>query len=597
MTARQHSNSTTHSKAQSTTKAARAFYQLLSKLFNADGNQLTAIMQVKRAVAAQQTASTGGGSGLRLSGVQMQAGLMFALGIPAGVGLFFHAIFTAMTLSFTVIMTALAINFIHFFSADLLNGKDNHILLPKPISSRTLFLARILHALKTLLTMALSCGLPVMLVVGYYDGLYPVLLIALSLVLMTFLLTFFAYLFCYASYKVARPDQVQNAVLFSLVLFMAVLMLSLSGFSNVLNDGANVAAFRELTLTSPWLYGYPPAWFAGVVDAGMQFVSQPFVSESAVPTNNGLTGNLAMLGVALPLLALFASFYLFSRYFDKMLLAFSQQQTQQARQSKQQQKNTSWIQRIGTILQRPFAVFVAKSSQSNAVFHFVTQLMKTDPDFKARTYPTFGMQIAVIITFVFLTPENALKNAPVTGDIGYYAFIYIGTCFMASALVNLQFGSQHQAAWLYRALPVDSAGAMLGGTLKAFIWRFILPLNLVVLTVCTWKWGTPALADALFGSSVSLLMCLLQCYTMRRSLAYPFSQSYSDQTSKSNLSLRTVAMVPFLLILGGIHMLLNTVFGITATVAGTLLLLFLAQRSYRHMAAWSWDSPHMFQAK
>jgi len=589
MTARQHSKSTAHSKAQSTTKAARAFYQLLSKLFNADGNQLTAIMQVKRAVAAQQTASTGGGSGLSLSGVQIQAGLMFALGIPAGVGLFFHAIFTAMTLSFTVIMTALAINFIHFFSADLLNGKDNHILLPKPISSRTLFLARILHALKTLLTMALSCGLPVMLVVGYYDGLYPVLLIALSLVLMTFLLTFFAYLFCYASYKVARPDQVQNAVLFSLVLFMAVLMLSLSGFSNVLNDGANVAAFRELTLTSPWLYGYPPAWFAGVVDAGMQFVS-----ENAVPANSfskGLTGNLAMLGVALPLLALFASFYLFSHYFDKMLLAFSQQQ------SKQQQKNTSWLQRIGTILQRPFAVFASKSSQSNAVFHFVTQLMKTDPDFKARTYPTFGMQIAVIITFVFLTPENALKNAPVTGDIGYYAFIYIGTCFMASALVNLQFGSQHQAAWLYRALPVDSAGAMLGGTLKAFIWRFILPLNLVVLTVCTWKWGTPALADALFGSSVSLLMCLLQCYTMRRSLAYPFSQSYSDQTSKSNLSLRTVAMVPFLLILGGIHMLLNTVFGITATVAGTLLLLFLAQRSYRHMAAWSWDSPHLFQAK
>lgn len=593
MTARQHSKST----ALSTTKAARAFYQLLSKVFNADANQLTAIMQVKRAAAAQQTARSVGGSGLRLSGVQMQAGLMFALGIPAGVGLFFHAIFTAMTLSFTVIMTALAINFIHFFSADLLNGKDNHILLPKPISSRTLFLARILHALKTLLTMALSCGLPVMMVVGYYDGLYPVLLIALSLVLMTFLLTFFAYLFCYASYKVARPDQVQNAVLFSLVLFMAVLMLSLSGFSNVLNDGANVAAFRELTLTSPWLYGYPPAWFAGVVDAGMQFVNQQFVSESATPTNsfsNGLTGSLAMLGVALPLLALFASFYLFSRYFDKMLLAFSQQQSQQ--QSKPQ-KNTSWLQRVGIILRRPFAVFASKSSQSNAVFHFVTQLMKTDPDFKARTYPTFGMQIAVIITFVFLTPGNALKNAPVTGDIGYYAFIYIGTCFMASTLANLQFGSQHQAVWLYHALPINSAGAMLSGALKAFILRFILPLNLIVTALCAWKWGAPGIADALFGSSVSLLMCLLQCYTMRRSLAYPFSQDYSDQTSKSNLSLRTVAMVPFLLILGGIHMLLNTVFGITATVAGTLLLLFLAQRSYRHMAAWSWDSPHMFQAK
>ena len=533
----------------------------LWRLLGVNYGQLRAILTVKllldnrRPIGFNQwkKASETNSSYWTSLGLYVLFGAVFAilLGMAPAVGIVKPA-----TLFFGYVLIVCTMSLISDFSSVVLDSSDNQIMLFRPVDSRTMLTARVVHIISYLFTIALAVGVLGALVIGYrfgsVAGLLSLLLCLLMAVLAVFL-TNVIYLLLMQFVSNERLREVINYVQIGMGVFFYAgyqLLPRLIG-----SDGLGG---QQPFVWKPWHYALPPLWSAGSLDLVIN-------RQIDAP-------HLLLLGLALTVP--FAGLYVMTRVlgpaFSTKLAGLDQEETVRPVNppADARQPRTASLS-----LAERMANWLTSNSLEHAGFTFVWFITGRDRKFKLRTYPGLGFGLAYAVVM------SLNKTSSMGQGSGFYLFIlYFGGIYLISAFLQIAVSDNFKAAWIYESSPVSQPGPLLAGGLKALIVKLMIPYYCLLAAYVLYLKGIAVLPDVLLAFVNSLVMLLITAVMSKRHLPFSMAQDVvrNSTTSRSFLSMFIVSLI------GAAHWGLSyipygTWFALPVMV-GVALILF---RSYR----------------
>jgi ABC-2 type transport system permease protein len=465
-----------------------------------------------------------------------------------------------MTIVHAFIMTMVGMAVVADYSSVLLDTTDNAILQPRPVSGRTLLVARIAHVLVylSLLTLSLSLASFVVGSIILHPLFVPVF--GVTLVCSTGLVVCFANIFYLAAMRVMDGERFRNVLMYSQ---MAMSIIVFGGYQ-LMPRLINMNLLRELTIDDRWwIYVFPPTWMAGPIDLLTGHIGVPQLI---------LTG----LALGVPSLGVWVVVVRLAPRFTRALAMLESNPDRAGTAAAGAVPGPGWLCRsFGSVSRRP---------DERAAFEMIWLLCSRDRAFKMRTYPTIPFLLIFALVFLLTDPvgfRHALATLPHTHK--HLFVLYFACAMVPMSILQLKFSDKYEAAWVYRALPLARPGDVLMAGFKVVLMRFVVPAFAAVAVAVLAIWGRSVFRDIALAFVATVMMALLQSLLFGRRL--PFSEGYgvvegSGRSGKSFL----LFLVP--LALGGSHYLL-TGFpgGVFLAIPLVVLLTFQLGRRY---AGTSW---------
>jgi len=486
------------------------------------------------------------------------------IGIFIGVMLIWiQSVFAAMVFVFSVVMVMTAVALISDFTSVLLDTTDNSILLPRPIDSRTIAIARITHIILyiLLITLALTSS---SIVIGTikFGPVYTVVFI-ITLFFAVLFVVFLANVFYLLLMKISTEDHFRDIILYFQI-FMAAFAM---GSYQLLPRLMEMDALKGFMLPIRWwTFLIPPAWMAAPIEIS---VTGNFSGPLIVMT---------LMGLIIPSFSIFVVVRFLAPGFSHALSLLDIKS-----QTNKNEKITSESRRnLPDILSR---IFTSNPSE-RAAFQLSWKLSSRDRKFKLRTYPTFGYMLIIAFVLSVYRSGNILQNIkslPLTEK--HLIFLYVGCILIPVVVLALRFSDQFEASWIFRTLPFSSAGEIQKGSLKAMIIKYgvsvFLPLAVFVILV----WGFRVLDDIVLAFSNMIIASLLMSFTARRDL--PFSRSYTAAAERQK-SLSGIILFIIPAAIGGIHYGLTLLPGaVPAAIIASLFLAYIGMKFYGNI---TWEA-------
>ena len=440
----------------------------------------------------------------------------------------------------------LAASLISDFTAVLIDVRDNYILLPKPVSDRTIVTARILHIFihicKLVVPMCIPGFIYMVLHYGPLGGLY--------ILLMVLLLTLFVIFFINALYililRITTPTRFQAIISYVQIGFAIAIYASyqivprLADRSGVLNFDAT--AHRILFIV-------PMYWFA-----------------SGWHTLYTLHGDvwawlLLLLAVATPVLSLYAVIkYLAPSFNNRLSLLNSVSMEVQKPVTQGKEKNTT-----SAYVRTASRLFTTGGAERMG-FLFTWKMMSRSRDFKVKVYPSIGY-MAVIVVMMFLGRRNAdLANLDAErAKTLLLSALYFSAILLITALNQLAQSDKFKASWLYFIVPLQKPGLVISGALKAVALRFYVPVVAFITTGALYVIGWQVLPNLVLGICNELLITTLIVYGNNK--VFPFSIQQNNNT-RGGMFLKNMMLLMVSGIIGLGHYLVYNILG--------AVLLFIA---------------------
>jgi ABC-2 type transport system permease protein len=303
-----------------------------------------------------------------------------------------------------------------------------------------------------------------------------------------------------------------------------------------------------------WIYLVPPAWFAA-----------PF--ELLAGTVDWTRVILTGLGVVVPLGVVRLALLLAPGF--KEALARLEEAPRAAASGPATRGR--WCEVL--------ARWLARRPIERGAFEFLWTLAGRDRQFKLRTYPNVVF-VLVMGAGIILAPAHKFEHGLDTlRETRTYLFLLYMCCALApTALLQLRYSDQWEAAWLYRVAPLATPGLVLRAGLKMVIVKLVLPSLALVSVATLLLWGRRVVPDLVLAACATLLICAVQARLMARFI--PFSEPYAMVESSG----RVGRMMLYMLLsagLGGLHYALTFVpYGVLAAIPILALLAWLALRAY-----------------
>lgn len=517
--------------------------------WGADFKQIEIILRTKLSMDFRRSPSMFHASGKtdRTFNFQLIVMLIFGLFIALGFKTI-DDLMLNMTVCFSIVMVMLGTSIITEFTSVLFDHRDNHILLVRPISNRTLLLARLLHIQVFIGFMALALSIIPSIVIAIKYGMlvFFAFLIAVGLCSwITLLLTSFFYI---ALSKVVSGERFKDVVSY-MQIFMAIIIFGGYQFLPRLMESD---AFRNSAMQIHW-YSYliPPVWIAGFVD---------LFSVKAI--------NIEI--IALSLIAIFASIagavFLvrsFSRGFNEVL---SEGSAEKIEQEKVESKKVKY-----SLLN-----FLCVSDLERIGWRLAMSITKRDRKFKQAVYPSFG--IIVVMAIIMIKPDFSNLAASihnVSEPKNFFLLIFF--CFFGTtAITQLPYTDTPEGSWLYKALPVTNHGHILTGAVKAMLVKFFLPTLALLFTLSLSIWGFSRLPALVVGSMSIILVNLYSIIFMKMDL--PFTQARDMQQKGANMARMMLLMLLMGVTIGFVY--LSTLLSIWIVCAVIVLLFLMIINAY-----------------
>ncbi|MDH5706780.1 MAG: hypothetical protein OEZ45_12260 [Candidatus Aminicenantes bacterium] len=437
-------------------------------------------------------------------------------------------LFVSMILVFAIIMVMTAVALISDFTSVLLDTTDNAILLPRPVDSRTLVVARLAHIVIYIMLITLSLSAASIAIGTFKLGPVFTLVFLLSLIFSVLFVVFVANVFYLLLMKISGGEHFRDIILYFQI-FMAAFAM---GSYQLLPRLIEFDALKSFTFPIRWwTYLVPPAWMAAPIDAAV---------------NGDLSGPkivLSLLGLFVPFVSIVVVVRFLAPGFNR---ALSQMETMGSSGKRdQKEKGERWN------LPAFFSRLLTSNPAERAVFQLSWRLSSRDRKFKLKTYPTFGYML--IIAFVLTLFEEGtilqkLQELPSTQK--YIIFLYIGCILIPIVVLQQRFSDQYEAAWIYHALPFAKPGDIQKGSLKAMIVKYGLPVFTPLVILVLLVWGPAVIDDIVLAFMNMVISSLILAFMGRGDL--PFSRRYGGAAeSQRGLSAFMMFIVPAFL--GLIH--------------------------------------------
>lgn len=187
-----------------------------------------------------------------------------------------------------------------------------------------------------------------------------------------------------------------------------------------------------------------------------------------------------------------------------------------------------------------------------AGFMMAWRLMARSRDFKLLVYPSIGYFLVLFVMMVF-RGTNSLK-AQEDGLMTFFPVLiaYFGGIISISALSQVSYSNQYNAAWVYYVSPLTRPGEIVSGALKAVMVQFYALVALFALAVGLWLGGTDMFPNVLLGLFNQLL--IIYIYAVFNFKKLPFSQPM-NMNQRGGQLIKTLMMVFASLIIGSVHYL------------------------------------------
>lgn len=495
----------------------------LFRRMGVDYDQLRAIVGLKLTMDQRRT-RTG------FNGVEQQSnkwgyvwtllGTMFISIIIAVVVIAWPTPLAAFSVVAAYAMIIIIMTLITDFSQVILDSSDSVIILPRPVSSKTLVSSRLVHSFIYLSQLSLACLLPAIIATfSQYGFLAGVLLafIGILVALLSVICTMILYLLIM---QFASEERLRNIINGIQIVMVVVFMV---GYQVVLRVFSFESIMESTLFQSAWWHFLvPPLWVGHVMRAVIDGVFDVQVAISTI------------LLLVVPLLSIRLINSRLSNRFNEGLGSIDT-----VVNTKVNQADTTTRRSLPEFLSGLFCATPAERGS----FEFVWKVTSRDRKFKLRVYPGLAYFLVLVPTFFMnrnLTFSEMLDEAG-DSNLQMVFIIYFSSLIISSVIQNIAYLDQYKAAWIYRIAPMGHPGQLLSGSMWAMVVKFMVPSTVLIGGIIVYVWGIEGLDDLLFGTIVLLVFQQVVILATRNYL--PFSREFTKDTGGQ--------FVRIILLLGG----------------------------------------------
>ncbi len=460
--------------------------RLIEKM-GADYDQFIMILRLKLTLDDRRiktnSRNSGGEQGTMLvkqSLMQILVGAMFTI-----VLILVKSQFTYYYIAHILIMTFLAMMIISEFTSILFDTSDNSIIQPLPIKGNTMSLARNAHIFLYLTMMALSLSMLSLILAIFRFGIISGVIFLFTLFLNVLFTLFLSNILYLVIMRFAKGEKLKNLLMYFQV-FIAIFFMAAYQIGMRMVDKTNLA---DMVLQVHWYtYLIPPAFFSGFIEAfstlNFDLSHLLFIAET----------------VTVPFLAFYLSGKYLTPLFNRKLMDL-ELGDRSAKVKTEFAGESLWYRLVSTLM--------VWKTEEKAAFKFMWRMTGRERLFKQRLLPQFGY-VVVIMVLPFINKPVSLQELALTNR--YLIFLYI-TIFLAAGLTTaMGNGTNKNAAWIFKVLPVNSPADYFKAFIKAAFAKFFIPFYLFAGTAICSIWGVKVLPDVIVVLLASYLVTICIYY-------------------------------------------------------------------------------------
>jgi ABC-2 type transport system permease protein len=413
--------------------------------------------------------------------------------------IFFHA----------YLLFMMAMTLITDFSAVLLDTADNQVILPRPVNSKTIFVARLVHILVYLLQFTIALALFPFITIFIVSGMGAGIASFFTILLTVAMAVFITYLLYILILRFSNEQKVKDIIGYFQIFMTLFFSVGFQLFPRLIN-------FEEMmrTFSLHWYsYFLPPVWMALSIDAVQHF-------------------NLDRMHVIMMLCALLIpvfTFWLMIKYLAPSFarkLALLQNDRPGTKNNIKHQVN-----------ERPFSSFfsalLCKTASEKAGYEIVWKLTGRDKGFKLQFYPSIGYLLVFAFILVFKSGKDfQLTIQSLPGSKLFLWLIYLPVFSVSSSKTIIAFYENFQAAWVYQSTPVKYPGQVISGSIKALLTKFFSPIYLLLYIFSLYTWGYIITDDFVFGFFNNIIIFLSLEQLSRHYLPFSQQQNIKEQSGR-----------------------------------------------------------------
>ncbi len=524
-----------------------------------DFEQLCSILKVKLMMDNRRSLSMSQKGKEAKNQLLLQTFLYAVMGMLIGMSLtHINSPLISYTIFFSFIMIMIAMLMISEFTTILIDTRDNSILMPRPISSRTIVLAKIIHIAIYLTHMSLSLSIFVIALTIINHGVLATLLLLFLVILATLFTLFLTNIFYLGLMNMVNGQKLKDIIVYFQIA-MAILFMGAYQLMPRMMDSINLA-----DMTMPihwWSYFVPPIWMSGTIDC--------FI------TGNYDLSHLTFIVTALviPILSLFFVIKVLAPKFNKALGQLDVAGSKKVKVKTENKDQNKLVYQLSKLFTR--------TTEEAAAFKMVWLMSGRERKYKQTVFPSFGYILIFSIMFVFKSKE-ALNLDSLAESQKYLFFIYT-TIFIAFSITQqLGYSDEPKSSWFYRSLPLSNPGQILIGAFKSVMVKFYLPTITIIGSFCLYIWGIQVLDDIIFGAlSIFLVTSLMFSW---QNPQFPFSVERNTQDMGGNF-IKGILLMVSVALLGGLHYGLSFIpYSLLVAIPMLIILLYFNLKAFRNIS-------------
>ncbi len=415
-----------------------------------------------------------------------------------------------MTIIHSYVLFMMAMTLITDFSSVLLDTTDNQIILPRPVNSKTFFVARLVHILVYLLQFTLALALfPVIFIfIGY--GILVGLASIITILLTVLFAVFITYLLYGLILKLSSEEKIKDIISGFQIAMTIIFAVGFQIVPRLIN-------IENLKVTMPihwYTYLLPPMWMANALQAVQQLkVDGPhFV--------------MILLAVALPVFTFWVMIKFLAPSFAKKMAAMGNAGTQE-----EIVINAAGEQKKG--LSEKLAPIVCINKTEQAGFEMAWKMTARDKGFKIQFYPSLAYMLVFIFIVIFKRGENFAHTwATLSSSESFLWCVYLPMFTISAAVSLLAFNENFAASWVYISRPLKQPGSLISGALKMLLVKFFAPIILILFAFSYYVWGYKIIDDFVLGIFNNILVFLIISHVGKSYLPFSMQPNVNQQSGK-----------------------------------------------------------------
>ncbi len=439
-------------------------------------------------------------------------------------------IIITMTIIHSYVLFMMAMTLITDFSSVLLDTTDNQIILPRPVNSKTFFVARLVHILVYLLqfTIALSVFPLIFIFIGYgilvgFASIITILLTVMFAVFITYLLYGFIL-------RISSEEKIKDIISGFQIVMTIIFAVGFQIVPRLLN-------IENLKVTMPihwYTYLLPPMWMANALQAVQQLhVDGPHLI-------------MILLAIALPIVTFWVMIKFLAPSFAKKIAAMGNAGTQEEivlNKEGNRQKGLSEI----------ISPIVCVNKIEEAGFEMAWKMTARDKGFKIQFYPSLAYILVFVFIVVFKRGEDFANTwAKLSGSQSFLWCVYLPMFTISAAVSLIAFNENFAASWVYISRPLKQPGSLISGALKMLLVKFFAPIIFILFVFSFYVWGYKIIDDFVLGIFNNILVFLIISHLGKSYLPFSMQPNVNQQTGKF---IRVIYQMAIIGSLVGLHYL------------------------------------------